>query len=137
MGQVFVSSSYLESSSLEYLLHHVSCTGNESSISQCSMIKALRQSCQSNLPASVICQGRLLHTLYCSYSFSRHCYLPDSSFNASICNDGAIQLVEGVDNSTGRLEVCFNKAWGTVCRHRFGSMDAQVACHQLGFPTKG
>ena len=33
--------------------------------------------------------------------------------------------------------MCFNNAWGSVCRNHFGTLDAQVACHQLGFPTDG
>ena len=56
---------------------------------------------------------------------------------ASNCSDGAVRLVGGGDNSLGRLEICINNAWGTVCRHNFGSLDAQVVCHQLGFPRQG
>ena len=38
----------------------------------------------------------------------------------------------GADNSEGRLEICINNAWGTVCREAFGLADAKVACGQLG-----
>ena len=38
----------------------------------------------------------------------------------------------------GRLEICFNNAWGTVCNNSFRGIDAQVACNQLkGFEREG
>ncbi len=38
---------------------------------------------------------------------------------------------------TGRLEICYNNVWGTICDDLFGSPDAQVACRQLGFAAQG
>ena len=32
----------------------------------------------------------------------------------------------------GRVEICVNNAWGTICRTAFGIPDAQVACYELG-----
>lgn len=38
----------------------------------------------------------------------------------------------------GRLELCLNDAWGTVCNSSFGYYDAVVACGQLtGFHSQG
>ena len=40
------------------------------------------------------------------------------------------------DNSlpnVGRLEVYYNRTWGTVCSHYFDYSEARVACHMLGF----
>ena len=37
-----------------------------------------------------------------------------------------------MDGDQGRLEVCVNSAWGTVCSDAFGASDAAVACEAIG-----
>ena len=38
----------------------------------------------------------------------------------------------------GRVEVCLNRAWGTVCaRSYWGSLEAKVVCNQIGALTIG
>lgn len=49
------------------------------------------------------------------------------------CSAGLIRLTDGPDSYQGRLEVCLNGVWGTVCRDSFDGSDAMVACKQLGF----
>ena len=53
---------------------------------------------------------------------------------SSSCNDGDLQLVGGITFNQGRLEVCMNGAWGSVCDSDdiFTTDEAIVACRQLG-----
>ena len=50
---------------------------------------------------------------------------------------GDIRLVGGPDERQGRVELCNNEAWGTVCHDNFYVHDATVACVQLGFSGIG
>ena len=37
----------------------------------------------------------------------------------------------------GRVEICINNAWGTVCENAFDQDDADVICRQLGVIHNG
>lgn len=38
---------------------------------------------------------------------------------------------------SGRVEVCVDNEWGTVCDKWWGNVDANVACGQKGFASRG
>ena len=50
-------------------------------------------------------------------------------------DNGNIRLVDGHSIREGRLEMCMNGRWGTVCDNQFDRADALVVCRQLGFST--
>jgi len=53
------------------------------------------------------------------------------------CQNGDIRLVGGTTIYEGRVEICWNETWGTVCDDSWSTFDAIVACEQLGYPTIG
>ena len=53
------------------------------------------------------------------------------------CSNGTIQLVGGQSTNEGRVDVCINGVWGTVCDDHWDTIDARVVCRQLGLPYTG
>ena len=53
------------------------------------------------------------------------------------CSPGDIRLVNGSRDTEGRLEICYNGDWGTVCDEGWDDVDAAVACRELGFVAQG
>ena len=53
------------------------------------------------------------------------------------CYDGELRLAGGTVANEGRVEVCYQNQWGTVCRDGWSTTDARVACRQLGYSELG
>ena len=61
----------------------------------------------------------------------------DHSTSVGNCVTGEVRLQDGPNVREGRVEVCINNAWGTVCNDQFGVKDAIVVCTQMNFSEKG
>ena len=138
-------------------LDEVQCKGNESFILDCLSEDAGIHDCTHSLDAGVVCKGRLpsplplpiLHApcLSLFFSLSLHWPLFPSPFlllfllfysfaapqPGGFCTSGQIRLAGSTFPNEGRVEMCINGVWGTVCDHFWGQSDAAVVCHQLGF----
>ena len=56
---------------------------------------------------------------------------------ADECNDGDIRLVGSTSPLEGRVEMCYEGVWGTVCNSAWHTIDASVVCRQLGYSSSG
>ena len=53
------------------------------------------------------------------------------------CSSDEIRLADGNIANEGRVEICINNVWGTVCDDSWDSTDAIVVCRQLGYSDEG
>ena len=88
-------------------MENVRCTGNEEFLVNCTYTP-LPDECYHDDDIGVICGLQ-----------------PE-------CNNSDIRLVGGSNDNEGRVEVCVNENWGTVCDHFWSTIDAAVVCNQLG-----
>ena len=66
--------------------------------------------------------------------------IPYSSRTESCTRDGDVRLVGGSTEREGHMELCLDNYWGNVCLYIVNLETlftfADVACNQLGYPTK-
>lgn len=51
------------------------------------------------------------------------------------CTDGDVQLVGGRNSKEGRVDVCVEGHWVTMCHDRWTHREAEVVCRQLHYLT--
>ena len=98
----------------------VECSGNETSLLSCNHEGYNIDMCSHDEDASVICTGRY-----------------EGGEGGPICESGQVRVVDGSVANEGRVEVCFNNYWGTVCTDSWDDIDASVVCRQLGYEGEG
>ena len=90
-------------------LSDIECRGNETRLTDCT------------IPA--------FGTANCTHT-------EDVGVTCPTCTQGSIRL-QGSNATSGRVEICNNNVWGTVCDDLWSGSDAMVACRQLGLPITG
>ena len=48
-----------------------------------------------------------------------------------------MRLIGGMTSSEGRVEICINNVWGTVCDNGWTVDDSNVACKKAGYQAFG
>ncbi|CAI8006184.1 Scavenger receptor cysteine-rich type 1 protein M160 [Geodia barretti] len=92
-------------------LDDLGCNGNEVSLLECPHIGVGNHNCRHLEDAGVDCLESLIS-----------------------CEDEQVRLVGGGTGAEGRVELCYNNTWGTVCDDFWDVEDARVVCRQLGLP---
>ena len=59
------------------------------------------------------------------------------SISIQCSSDGDVRLVNGTTLQEGRLEICLNSNWSTVCDDNWDNRDARVVCRGLGYNENG
>jgi hypothetical protein len=83
----------------------------------CNLFNELGVTLDTEWVADAACDIPVAYDVYC----------------AAVTLDGSVRLAGGASPESGRVEIAFGGAWGTVCDDSFDLIDADVVCHQLGF----
>ena len=65
------------------------------------------------------------------------CIIAVSDVKIVNCTEGEVRLVNGSSPNKGRVEICIDQSWATVCSNGFDYRESRVICGQLGYQRYG
>ena len=119
----------------------LSCSGRETSLFSCNrneFIIASGTCTHHYYDVGLKCERMFLslslslsHSLSLSVCFFLKMFITTYLYIA-LCINGTARLRQGPTLLSGRVEVCLNESWGTICSNFWDDNDASVICKQLG-----
>ena len=73
----------------------------------------------------------------CGEDMNEMSYSIKNLHSLSECSDGDVRLVGGNNTLEGRVELCQNNAYRTVCDDFWDELEAKVVCRQMGYLGEG
>ena len=132
VGALAVRSRFLSNLVQSQSIHtSLQCDESANSIQQCT--HHIQEQCTQD-EAGVVCQGRPTSVSAMESVIKTYAVHGTPMGN---CSDGDVRLEGGGNMLEGRVEMCVNNAWGTVCGDAFSSNDAHVVCTSIGLPYNG
>ena len=105
------------------------CLGSEFSLLNCSHTNS---SCSSKEEAGIFCEGRhIAAALVCDGLLWFYGCL------VAPCPSQDVRLAGNTGYRSGRVEVCLDGSWGSICTDGWDLDDASVVCRQLGYSPYG
>ena len=109
----------------------LNCSGSEESLFNCTYNQFAGYYCSNYDDASVICQCKA--SLYIVLHVLPPCLSVVTDVTYSNCSNGAVRLTGGSNQYEGRVELCVNGVWGSVCDSGWDNREASTVCRQLGY----
>ena len=110
-----------------YHLDDVDCNGYEITLSECSHPGIGVNNCNIRQDeAGVMCTSELILPFFIIFIMM-------APLDSIECNETEVRLVDGLTTDEGRVEICLNGVWGSVCDDAWGVRDVSVVCRQLGY----
>ena len=111
---------------------------HENNISHPFMLQSLLQCVMGYIIEFSRSKGGVLLHLGVDYIRDSNTTLSVLLFTAMVktCENGDVRLMGGGSDREGRVEICINSRWGTICDDQWDSNEASVVCQQLGFKAE-